>query len=146
MNRTDDLIVSMTDDDVQIPALQGKPLVDATWEELGFTLRPVGERVFVRTDLPRRKIGSLWLPPEMWGMYGKRLGSKETVTATILACGPLVKDAETLQPGEKVCFFRLPFGWTYKLKDGSFVGWIDADEIVGLTTEEDVQPFNPTGD
>lgn len=121
------------------PALKGMALVDATWAELGFKIEPVGKRVFVRTDAPPKKIGLIYIPPEMWGMYGKRLGSQETVTATVLANGPRVK--EKVELGAKVCFFRLPFGWTYKLADGTFVGWIDSDEIVGVTEQDDVRPF-----
>jgi hypothetical protein len=108
-------------------ALQGAALVEATWEELGFKIRPMGSRIYVRTDTPPRKIGSLYIPPEQWGMYGKRLGSKVFVTATVLARGSRASFSPDV--GERVVFSRLQFGWTHKMNDGTFVGWVDAGEL-----------------
>lgn len=120
-------------------ALQGMELVNATWDEIGRKIRPVLNRVFVRTDLPPEKIGMVYMPAEMWGQYGQRLGSKVFVTATVLASSQNVKDAPPI--GSKVVFSRLMFGWTNKMADGTHVGWIDANEIIGFAEEGDVLPY-----
>lgn len=123
----------------EAPRLEGDALVVATWEELGFKIKPVGSRLFVRTETPPQKQGMIWLPPELWAMYGQRLGSKALVTGTVLSCGPRVKDAPAI--GTRVVFFRLPFGWTHKMTDGTFVGWVEAAEIVGVSGSDEIIPF-----
>lgn len=123
----------------EAPALQGQALVDATWAEIGHKVRPIQNKVYVRTDVPPQKIGMVYMPAEMWGQYGQRLGSKVFVTATVLATGPAVKDAPDI--GTKVVFSRLMFGWSYKMADGTHVGWIDANEIIGVAEEGDVIPY-----
>lgn len=136
---TDSMTPSAPPPTDETPPLTGTALVDATWQELGFKLKPVGNRIFVRTDMAPKKIGAIYMPPEMWGMYGRRLGSQVFVTATVLSNGSRVK--QPLEAGTRVVFSRLPFGWTYKLDDGTFVGWVDADEVVAVTEGGEVLPF-----
>lgn len=108
----------------------GAEVIAETWKELGFSIAAVGTRIFVRTDPPVEKTGGgLWLPPELTGNYGRRLGSLVMVTATVLSVGPLAKSP--IAAGETVVFPRLNFGWTYKLTDGTLVGWIPDREVVG---------------
>lgn len=134
-----DVTLAPAPETTEAPSLQGQALVDATWEEIGRKIRPVNTRIFVRTDLPPQKIGLVYMPAEMWGQYGQRLGSKVFVTATVLSVGPNVKDAPAI--GTKVVFSRLMFGWTNKMVDGTHVGWIDANEIIGVAEEGDILPY-----
>lgn len=108
----------------------GKEVVAETWKELGFSIAAVSNRIFVRTDPPIEKTGGgLWLPPELTGNYGRRVGSEVLVTATVLSVGPLAKSA--VEKGDTVVFPRLNFGWTHKLEDGTLVGWIPDREVFG---------------
>lgn len=114
--------------------------IKATWDEVGHRVVAIGSRVFLRTDvLPDRTASGIYLPPDHAAAYGQRLGSQVLVTGTVLSIGPLAKTA--LKEGDRIMFFRLPFGWTYKLKDKSLVGWIAADEIIGIAGDETVAPF-----
>lgn len=123
----------------ETPVLSGEEIVDATWEELGHSIRAVGMRVFVRTEKPPEKKGAIWLPPEWADTYGRRLGGQVGVTATVLSVGSRVPPHH-VKPGERVFFFRLPFGWTHKMEDGTFTGWIDFSEIIGKPVGDDVLP------
>lgn len=124
----------------EAPKLSGAALVAATWEELQETIRPVGTRVFIRTEKPPEKKGAIWLPPEYWSTFGRKLGGQVPVTGTVLSIGRRVP-VDLLSEGERVFFFRLPFGWTHKMTDGTFVGWIDYKEIIGRPVGDDVLPY-----
>jgi co-chaperonin GroES (HSP10) len=114
--------------------------IKATWDEVGHRVVAIGTRVFLRTDvLPDRTASGIYLPPDHAFAYGQRLGSQVLVTGTVLSVGPLAKTP--LKEGDRILFFRLPFGWTYKLKDKSLVGWIAADEIIGIADAETIAPF-----
>jgi co-chaperonin GroES (HSP10) len=113
------------------PRPEGTELVAATWAELGHSVEAVGSRVFLRTDSPRTQTdGGIYLPPELATQYGQRLGSKALVTGTVLSIGPECR--LPIKIGDRIMFFRLPFGWTYKLNDDTLVGWIPGDEILGV--------------
>jgi co-chaperonin GroES (HSP10) len=120
--------------------LEGAALVAATWAELGFSIAAVGTRVFLRTENPpKQTAGGIYLPPMLASAYGQRLGSQVLVTGTVLSIGPLAKTE--LKVGERIAFFRLPFGWTHKLKDDTLVGWIPVEEILGVADPEMVAPY-----
>lgn len=133
------LPAAITAPEAEPSSLSGLPLVEATWAELGFKVKPIGKRIFVRTDTAPKKIGSIYMPPEAWGMYGRRLGSQVFITATILSIGPRVQT--DIAVGQKLIFNRLPFGWTFKMADGTFVGWVDVDEVFAVTESGEVMPF-----
>lgn len=120
--------------------LEGTALVDATWAELGFRIAAVGTRVFLRTESPpKQTAGGIYLPPMLATQYGQRLGSQVLVTGTVLSVGPLAKTE--LKTGDRIAFFRLPFGWTHKLNDDTLVGWIPVEEILGIADPEMVAPY-----
>lgn len=118
--------------------------VDATWEELGFKMRSVGTVVFVRTDpLPEKTPGGVVIPPSLSDLYGQRLGSKVHLTGTVLSAsrtkGYGAKSPVTipskLKPGDKILFTRFEFGWLWKMKDGTHVGFIKEPLILASVTE-----------
>ena len=122
------------------PSQTASDLIKATWDEVGHRVVAVGTRVFLRTDvLPARTSGGIYLPPDHAAAYGQRLGSQVLVTGTVLSVGPLAKTP--LKEGDRIMFFRLPFGWTYRMKDKTLVGWIPLDEILGIADTETVAPF-----
>lgn len=128
-----------------MPAPNAGPndLIKATWDEVGHRVVAIGTRVFLRTDaLPKKTAGGIYLPPDHAAAYGQRLGSSVMVTGTVLSVGPLAKT--TVKEGDRIMFFRLPFGWTYKMKDETLVGWIPVDEILGIADDEQVIPFDST--
>jgi co-chaperonin GroES (HSP10) len=119
-------------------------VVDATWEELGFKVRPLGDRVFVRTDpLPEKTRSGLYAPPIMASPYGQRIGRAVVMTATVLSVGRGMYDKKgrlyptEVKPGEKVMFTRFEFAWMWKLSDGTLVGWIREPHLIG---QPDVTP------
>jgi hypothetical protein len=106
-----------------------KDVVQATWDELGYRIRPWYAKVFVRTELPPQKFeGSLlWLPPKEASFFAG-LGHQRLVTATILSCGPLAKSVKV---GDRVCFQRLHFGHIKQLEDKTYLGWIEQEQLAG---------------
>jgi hypothetical protein len=116
-------------------------VVEQTWAELGQEIRPIGTRIFVRTEKPPEKIGAIWLPPEYSNTFGRKLGGQVPVTGVVLSISNRVQPLTDLQIGERVFFFRLPFGWTHKMEDGTFTGWIDISEILGRPSDDNVIPF-----
>lgn len=123
-----------------IPSPTPAEFIKATWDEVGHRVLAIGSRVFLRTDaLPDRTTSGIYLPPDHAAAYGQRLGSGVLVTGTVLSIGPLVKSP--IKEGDRIMFFRLPFGWTYKMQDKTLVGWIAADEILGIADAETVAPF-----
>lgn len=140
MNETTTATTETTTEPATPAKLEGDALVAATWAELGFRIAAVGTRVFLRTESPpKQTAGGIYLPPMLATAYGQRLGSQVLVTGTVLSVGPLAKT--DLKVGERIAFFRLPFGWTYKMNDDTLVGWIPVDEILGVADPEMVAPY-----
>ena len=101
----------------------------------------MGKKVFVRTDLAPTKHGLIWLPPTQDSTYGSKFASVVPVTATVLDVGPHVRAGLNLPVGERVLFWRLAFGWTHKLADGTFVGWVSVDDIIGHPEAGEARSF-----
>lgn len=119
----------------------GPEVAEETWKLIGVKVEAVGARVFVRTEKPPEKRGSLYLPPDYWETFGRRLGGAVPVTGTVLSIGGRVPKGQ-LEIGDRVFFSRLPFGWTHKLDDGTFVGWVFFADILGKPeSDDDVLPF-----
>lgn len=116
-----------------------KDVVQATWDELGYRIRPAFAKVFVRTELPPQKFADslLWLPPREASFFAG-LGHQRLVTATVLSCGPLAK---AVKVGERVCFQRLHFGHIKQLDDKTFVGWIEQEQLAGYPEDDAVEPL-----
>lgn len=109
-------------------------LIDKTWEELGRKLECVGSRVLVRTEAMPEKIGSIYLPPKQSTYYGQLKGNDVTTTGTILNVGP--ECTENLQLGDKILFKRLVFAYYEKMKDNTFVGWVNEKDVDMVTYPE----------
>lgn len=107
-------------------------MVQKTWDELGFKVRPVRRNVVVRTHPLTQKTqsGLLWLPPKQTGFYGQ-LPHVHMVRATVLAVGPLAAQYYNVKVGEEIAFQRLHFGKFYDLNAEEKVGWIDASQVAG---------------
>lgn len=110
-------------------------LVQQTWDELGVKMRARGYWVWVRTEPHKEKIGSIWLPPKMAKFHGE-LPHLVNVMATVLTAGNVGAAAE-FKTGDRIWFTRLYFGYHKKMEDGTFVGWLDANQISGFAGEED---------
>lgn len=116
-------------------------LVERTWSELGYSIRPLRWMVFVRTDPFEGKIGSIHLPGRDNYFYGD-LGNARIAIATVLSAGKAGL-AGSLEPGDHVCFQRLYFAWYKRMEDGTFVGWIDANQITGYFDGDSPEGFIP---
>jgi len=110
-------------------------LVQRTWDELGEKYRARGYWVWVRTEAHREKIGQIWLPPRLSSFHGE-LPHLVNVMATVLSAGS-TGAAKEFKPGDRIWFTRLYFGYHKKMEDGTFVGWLDANQISGFAGEED---------
>lgn len=106
--------------------------VRATWEELGHKIRPLFGKVFVRTDPVVRRIGLIWLPPKYSNFHGG-MGHLRLVTAVVLSTGPQAKMVKT---GERIAFQRLQFGSISKLEDGTFVGYLEQEQVAGYPDDD----------
>ena len=115
-------------------------LIRRTMEELECkALHPLRWMVFVRTLPLEQKTysGKLWLPPSATDMYPSmhvELPHKRMVHAVVLAAGP---KAPYVKPGDTVMFQRLHFAWWKKMQDGTFVGWIDYNQLAGFVEDTD---------
>jgi len=120
-------------------------LVADTWDELGYSIRATGWKVWVRTLPWPRKIGLIHLPVKQASFHGE-LPHLRTVRAVVLSAGPK-GHAEELQAGDLITFKRLEFGYMFKLEprkelgdayghDEEFVGFIDSNHIVGVVEED----------
>lgn len=100
---------------------------------LGCSVRATGSKVFVVTDLPAKKVGSLWLPVKLTSFYGD-LPHLVVVKATVLSVGPKVRG---IKEGARVAFPRTYFAKWKELEPDVMVGWIEAANLSGFIAEED---------
>lgn len=118
-------------------------LVEKTWQELGYRIRSVGYKIWVRT-LPhrRRSPGGLWLSPRQASFYGE-LPHLVTVEAVVLSTGPRGL-ATAVKPGDVIAFSRVHFARHVQLQpteidaygtSEEFVGYVDANQIFGFVEE-----------
>lgn len=112
--------------------------IQQTWDELGFRVRPLKFKVFVRTEpLFVRDESGLFLPPSRTNLYGDRMAHQVLVRALVCAVGPVARDHWKFEEGQRIVFKRLHFAWLRKMDDGTYFGYIDAAEILGEPTELD---------
>jgi hypothetical protein len=107
-----------------------KKLIADAWQHLGFKVRPVGRKVWVRTDPHEQKVGLIWKPPKLASFYGE-LPHQVTVAATVLAAGPQA----TVKPGERVCFTRLYFAHWCQMDDSTYIGYVDSAQLSGYALD-----------
>lgn len=100
-------------------------IVQETWKELNQEINCFGSRVLIRTEPIPEKIGSIYLPTKHTSFYGKIQGQYQWCTATVLAAG----EESIVKSGEKIMFTRLAFANIYKMKDNTFVGWVEDANI-----------------
>lgn len=112
-------------------------VVEQTWNEVGFKVRPMHAKVFVRTDPPPEKIGLIFLPPKEAEFYGG-MGHQRLVTGTVLSVGPMAK---LVKVGDRVVFQRMNFGYIRKLDSGVYVGWIEEQQILGHPEGPESEPL-----
>lgn len=106
-------------------------IIDQTWEELGYRVRSINRKVFVRTEeSPPMTAGGIWLPPQVQTFY-HGYPHQRIVTGTILSAG----SSSDVKEGDRVCFKRLHFIRIEKLLDGTFFGCLDALELVGFAAD-----------
>jgi len=113
-------------------------IVDKTWKELGFKVRPIKYWVFIRTEpLYQRTEGGIWLNPKQSSFYGNRMAHQVLVKAVVCSVGPVARDHYGFEVGQRIVFKRLHFAHLRKMEDGTYFGWISAAEIVGEPKDED---------
>lgn len=117
-------------------------LVEKTWDELGFKIKAPRYLVWVRTLPPPCKIGSIYIPVKQASFYGE-LPHLVTVRAVVLSSGPKGV-AQSLNPGDIVAFKRVQFARYCRVSSSGsdingpfeeYVGWVDANEIIGTLEE-----------
>lgn len=115
-------------------------IAEQTWKELGLEVKAIGKRLIVRTESLPEKLGEIYLPAEYTETFGRRLGAKVPITAVVLSKGSRVSDA--ISVGDRLLFPRLVFGWTYKMADKTFVGWVEESEVLAQAGEGvEIAPF-----
>lgn len=116
--------------------MDGLKRVEETWEELGYKIRPLSYWAFVRTEpLPQKTAsGLIWLPPKMATFYGE-LPHMQPIKAVVCSVGPAAP--ADLVPGVRVVFQRLHFARHVMLKDGTYFGWINPEQIYGIPLDDE---------
>jgi hypothetical protein len=109
-------------------------VVEATWKEIGYRIRPLRHTVFIRADKPALKIGEIWMPPKLTDFYSG-MPHHALIGATVLSAGPKAE----VKPGDRVCFQRLYFARLCVMRDFTLVGWILGPNITGYLNG-DVEP------
>jgi len=114
-------------------------LIERTMSELECkALHPLRWMVFVRTcPLPvKTDSGLLWLPPSQTQMYPSlkvEMPHERILKGVVLAAGP---KAPAAKPGDMVLFKRLHFAYWKKMADGTYVGWIDYNQLIGFPEDD----------
>lgn len=107
--------------------------VDKVWQKLGFRIQATKGRLFVVTDLPAKKVGSLYLPMKATTFYGD-LPHLVMVRATVLSAGT---KAHGLNVGDRVTFPRTYFIRWRELEPDVMLGWVEKSQVSGLFTTAD---------
>ena len=113
-------------------------LIAKTMEELGVkAIRPMNWLVVVRTEpIPEKTEGGIWLPQVATAFYASwhvEMPHMRVVRSRVIAAGP---KAHGLKPGDRVAFKRLHFARWMKMSDGTMVGWVDFNQLVGHVEDE----------
>lgn len=108
--------------------------VNATWAEMGRSIRPLRDTVFVRTELRPEKDGMIYLPPSVRGNHSG-LGHQVLMQAVVISVGPKCR----LKVGQRIAFARLFFAWLEKMDDGTLVGWLREENIHAEVVEDGVE-------
>lgn len=111
---------------MMLPPTDPAALIQATWDELGHTVRSSGPRVFVRTWVIPLKIGRIYIPDQLRSVY-KGLPHSKLMRATVLA----VPAGSPLRPGDFVCFPQTFFIRTKFMIDGTLMGCVHPKYLHG---------------
>jgi len=112
-------------------AVLNMDLVEKTWAEVGYKVRPLGRKLFVRTLPIEEKIGSIYKPVKLTKFHGE-LPHMQLIRGVVLAAGPEAK----VKIGEQICFTRLYFAWLKKMEDLTMFGWITEEQACGYCEGE----------
>jgi hypothetical protein len=112
---------------------------EEVWNRLGQRVGATAGRVFVVTDLPAKKVGSLFLPLKATTFYGD-LPHLVMVRATVLSAGP---KAQGLNPGDRVTFPRTYFIRWRELEPDVMLGWVDVSQVSGFFNTDDEAEDEP---
>ncbi len=114
------------------------PLIEKTWQEIGFRVRPLRRLVYIRTEQrPYKSHGGIWFPPSSADFFARDKAKIDVeIYARVLAVGPQVR---FVKPGDRIFISRLYFAWLRKLEDGNFMGYVDEDNVFGFAAEDEVK-------
>lgn len=121
-------------------------IIEQSWEELGYKIRPMRQRVFVRTEpIPPMTAGGIIIPDKYRGLYEGPFHLR-LVNAVVLSVGAGVRGVEV---GERICFQRKWFVRHLEvMRDEAAFGWVKESEIAGALDPEiqvDRRVTIPTG-
>ncbi len=113
-------------------------LIEKTWKEVGFRVRPLARKVFIRTEQrPWKTKGGVWLPPSSTLIYAADRSKIDVeLYARVCSVGPQVRE---IKVGDRIFFSRLYFAWIRKLDDGQYLGYLDELNVFGLAAEDAVK-------
>jgi co-chaperonin GroES (HSP10) len=114
------------------------PLIEKTWAELGFRIRPLNRKVFIRTETrPYKTAGGIIIPESARGIYSvDRSKIDVELYARVLSVGPRCRE---IKEGDRIFISRLYFAWIRKLADGNFVGYLEEENVFGFAAEDEVK-------
>lgn len=108
-------------------------IIEQTWEDLGYKIRPTRHRVLVRTEpVPALTKGGIIIPDTYRGLYEGPFHLR-LINAYVLRIGEGVNEVKV---NERVCFQRKWFIRHRLLGFDQAVGWIKESEIAGILDAE----------
>lgn len=123
--------------------MNSEELIKATFAEIGIKgIRVPRWLILVRTEpLEQKTPGGLWLPPKLTNFYGE-LPHLRPLVGLVLAAGPKAY----VKVGDRVAFQRLHFQRWCQMQDGTFVGWIDYNQLHGFAEDDHVNDSHSPGE
>lgn len=115
---------------------QNPEFIDRTWFEAGYRARPLGKKVFFRTDLRPEYECGIYIPPAYRTNYAD-LPHRVVMTGTVLSVGP---QCVSVKPGDRIGFSRLYMGWLQRFDDGTLLAFIEEENLFGFVEEKAESP------
>ena len=116
--------VNQTDENVE-------DLAKRTWDEIGYKVKCLKAKSFVRVDPPSDVTESGLVLPDKMAKFWAKMGHLRIVTATVLVPAP----NSEMKVGDRIAFKRLYLTVWGPMADGGYCGWVEEYQVAGYVTD-----------